>query len=89
MSDTHCPSCGSCGFPMESEDDFAGGNREAAYCSTCADSNGHLKPFDTVVALNADYFVRHQGIDLSAAVELARTLLQTMPAWAGNKSPLQ
>ena len=74
---------------MESDDDFAGGNRDAAYCSTCADSSGRLKPFDTVVALNADYFVRHQGIHLSAAIELARTLLQSMPAWAGKQSTLQ
>jgi Putative zinc ribbon domain len=89
MPDRHCPSCGSCGFPMEAKDDFAGGNPDAAYCSTCADPNGQLKPFDTVVALNADYFVRHQGVDLSAAVQLARALLQSMPVWAGKAATRQ
>jgi hypothetical protein len=74
---------------MEVTDDFAGGNPDAAYCSICADANGQLKPFETVVALNADYFVRHQGVDSCAAIELARSLLQSMPAWAGNASTLQ
>lgn len=74
---------------MEQESDFAGGNRAAQYCSTCADSSGLLKPFDIVVALNAEYFVRHQGIEPSAAIELSRTLLLSMPAWSGRQSTLQ
>ena len=45
----HCPSCGSCGFPMREPADFAGGRPGAAYCSTCGDDTGRLRPYDEVL----------------------------------------
>ena len=81
MSTDVCPSCGSCGFPMCAPDDFAGGNVGAAYCSTCGDEAGQLKPYDEVLRANADYLVRQQGLDPGAARGLARALLASMPAW--------
>jgi Putative zinc ribbon domain len=77
----HCPSCGSCGFPMRTADDFAGGSLDSKFCSTCADTSGRLKSFNIVVDANADYFVREQGVDKTAAREMARALLLSMPAW--------
>ena len=79
-----CPSCGSCGFPMQSPDDFAGGKRDSAYCSTCGDETGRLKPYDEVLSANAAYLVRQQGLDPGAARGLARALLASMPAWKGQ-----
>ena len=76
-----CPSCGSCGFPMRSAADFAGGRTDAAFCSSCGDDSGRLRPFDDVLSVNADYFVREQGLDPGAAREMARALLVSMPAW--------
>ena len=84
MSDTLCPSCGSCGFPMRKPEDFAGGRTDSAYCSTCGDDKGRLKPFKAVLQANADYFAREQGIDPEAARQMARALLVTMPAWKGR-----
>lgn len=84
MTTELCRSCGSCGFPMNSPEDYAGGNLAAQYCSTCAEPSGHLKSFDDVLQANADYFVRQQGIDPQAGRELARTLLISMPAWKGQ-----
>lgn len=81
MPDPLCPSCGSCGFPMREPADFAGGRLGAAYCSTCGDEAGSLKPYDEVLQLNADYYVREQGLDAGAARQLAGALLQSMPAW--------
>ena len=81
MSEATCPSCGSCGFPMRAPADFAGGRIDAAYCSTCGDANGRLRPFKAVLQANADYFVREQGVDPDAAREMARALLVSMPAW--------
>ena len=81
MSDTHCPSCGSCGFPMRVPADFAGGRTDAAYCCGCGDETGQLKPYDDVLQVNTDYLVRQQGLDLRAAREMARALLASMPAW--------
>lgn len=81
MTTELCRSCGSCGFPMRTRDDHAGGSLEAEFCSTCGEPNGQLKPYDDVVQANAEYFVRLQGIDAQAAREMARALLATMPAW--------
>lgn len=81
MSETHCLSCGSCGFAMRAPADFAGGRVGALYCSTCGDSAGQLKPYADVLQGNADYLVREQGLDPGAARELARALLGSMPAW--------
>jgi hypothetical protein len=66
---------------MRAPDDFAGGKTDAAYCSTCGDESGRLKPYDDVLRANADHLVRQQGLDPGAARGLARALLATMPAW--------
>jgi hypothetical protein len=79
-----CPSCGSCGFPMQADGDFAGGKRDSAYCSTCGDETGRLKPYDEVLSANAAYLVRQQGLDPGAARGLASALLASMPAWKGR-----
>jgi len=84
MTTEHCRSCGSCGFPMRTPGDHAGDDPGADYCSTCAEPSGELRPYEVVVAANADYFVRQQGVDPQAAHELARALLATMPAWEGR-----
>ena len=81
MSDKNCPSCGSCGFPMRTPEDFAGRRITAAYCNSCGDDLGQLKPFDEVLQVNADFYVREQGLDPGAARAMARALLQGMPAW--------
>jgi hypothetical protein len=69
---------------MRSPDDFAGSNPDAEYCSTCADGDGALRPYDDVVQANAEYLVRQQGIAMLAAREMARALLASMPAWRGQ-----
>jgi Putative zinc ribbon domain len=81
MAEELCPSCGSCGFPMRLPTDFAGGKPDAAYCSTCGDDAGQLKPYGDVLGANADHLVREQGLDPGAAREMARALLAAMPAW--------
>jgi hypothetical protein len=84
MSTEFCRSCGSCGFPMSTPEDHAGGDPGAAYCSSCAEASGRLKPFDEVLQVNADYLVREQGLDAQAAREMARALLAAMPPWRGR-----
>ncbi|HQX58243.1 MAG: hypothetical protein KBF63_13170 [Rhodoferax sp.] len=80
-----CRSCGSCGFPMRDPSDFAGGNPDAIYCSTCGDATGQLRPFDEVLQANADYLVGQQGIDPQAARLMAHSLLVAMPAWQSHR----
>ncbi|MBC7990949.1 MAG: AraC family transcriptional regulator [Luteimonas sp.] len=66
---------------MRAPADFAGGRIDAAYCSSCGDEAGQLRPYDEVLQVNADYLVRQQGLDPGAARELAGALLAGMPAW--------
>ena len=84
MTNEHCPSCGSCGFPMREPADFAGGKMGAPYCNSCGDDAGRLKPYASVLKANADYFIREQGLDPGAAREMARALLAGMPAWKNH-----
>jgi hypothetical protein len=66
---------------MRAPADFAGGKPDAAYCSSCGDEAGRLRPYEDVLQANADYFVREQGLDPGAAREMADALLTSMPAW--------
>lgn len=81
MATELCRSCGSCGFPMREPGDFAGGDPDAEFCSTCAEPGGRLKPYAEVLEANAEYFVRQQGVDPTAARAMAGALLAAMPAW--------
>lgn len=87
MSTAHCRSCGSCGFPMQTPEDFAGGHADSAFCSTCGDDQGQLKPYAEVLAANAAYYVRQQGVHPDAARALAAALLASMPAWKHAATP--
>lgn len=84
MTQDLCRSCGSCGFPMHTLGDYAGGDPSAEFCSTCAEAGGRLRPYREVLQANADYFVREQGVDPQAARAMAHALLASMPAWRGR-----
>jgi hypothetical protein len=76
-----CVSCGSCGFPMEKEEDFALGDPSQRYCRYCTDARGALLPYEAVLATNARYYVESQGVSPEAAEGMAAALLAAMPAW--------
>ena len=78
---TKCVSCGSCGFPMEKDDDFALGDPSQPYCRNCTDARGALLPYEAVLDVNARYYINSQGISADAANGMAASLLATMPAW--------
>jgi hypothetical protein len=76
-----CVSCGSCGFPMEKDEDFALGDRSQPYCRYCTDARGALLPYEEVLDTNARYYVESQGVNAEAARGMAAALLASMPAW--------
>lgn len=81
-----CVSCGSCGFPMEKDDDFALGDRSQPYCRHCTDGRGALLPYETVLDANAQYYIKSQGISAEAAHGMAASLLASMPAWRSRST---
>ncbi len=78
---TKCVSCGSCGFPMEKDDDFALSDRSQPYCRNCTDARGTLLSYEAVLVANAQYYIESQGISADAARGMAATLMAAMPAW--------
>jgi len=83
MSDK-CPSCGSCGLPLEKPEDFALGDPRSVYCHYCVDPQGKLLPYEQVLETNARYYIDSQGITPDAATRMAQALLAGMPAWKGR-----
>ncbi|MGZ3772692.1 MAG: zinc ribbon domain-containing protein [Pseudobdellovibrionaceae bacterium] len=81
MSQQKCPSCASCGMPMEKSDDFALSKTTSVYCKYCTDEAGNLLPFDKILKANADYFKESQGITEAASIKMAQDLLKSQPAW--------
>ena len=80
MSDK-CPACGSCGMPMERPEQFALGDPNSIYCSSCTDTKGQLLPYEKILSMNAKFYVESQGITPDAAQRMAQALLASMPAW--------
>jgi hypothetical protein len=81
-----CVSCGSCGFPMESDEDFALGDRTQPYCRYCTDERGALLSYQSVLDTNTDYYIKSQGVSPEAARGMAVALLAMQPAWRDRPS---
>lgn len=74
--------CQSCGAPMASANDHAGGREDAQYCRFCADKSGKLYAFDTVVEnMAVERFMKVNGMPRAGAEEHARRALLAMPVW--------
>lgn len=76
-----CKSCGSCGMPMEKNEDYALGDLNQEYCRYCTNKSGDLLPFEKILKMNADYYVESQGVTVDAALKMATDLLRNQPAW--------
>jgi hypothetical protein len=79
-----CASCASCGFPLHEPSDFASGDPLSIYCAGCVDSEGRLKSYEEVLAMNARWLEENQGLDASAARRMAVALMAELPAWKGR-----
>jgi uncharacterized glyoxalase superfamily protein PhnB len=69
-------SCQSCGMPLK---DSKPGDM---YCGYCTDSNGKLKPYESIFeGTVTGYFMGMQKMARHAAEQAAREHLKKMPAW--------
>ena len=76
--------CQSCGMPMQSAEQYGGGDEENKYCVNCCDANGSLKSYEAVLEGMAGLMMNSRGLDRSAADKAAGEYLATMPAWSGR-----
>lgn len=79
-----CPSCYSCGMPLEKPADHALGDIKQTFCAYCTDEQGNLKPYEDILKNTADFLVHSQGIDQSAALKMANDILTKQPEWQGR-----
>ena len=79
-----CPSCGSCGMPLEKPEQFGGGNPKNAYCIYCTNEKGELLDYETILEGNVQFYMKEQGLDKEAARDLSVSYLSTLPAWKKN-----
>lgn len=76
-----CPSCYSCGMPLENPSDFALGDINQKFCSHCTDEKGNLKPYGEILEGLKNYLIHSQGLEQSAALDISKNILAKQPAW--------
>lgn len=75
--------CIACGMPMTSLADHANSDSTSAYCTHCARPDGTMKSRTEVLEGMTSFMVRSQGIDESAARQMAEQMMKKLPAWSG------
>lgn len=78
MSDSNCISCG---MPLRTTDDHAGGDPTKTYCKFCARPDASMKSYEEVLAGMTGFLQKTQGLDATVARDTARTMMASNPAW--------
>lgn len=73
--------CISCGMPMKTPSEFAGGDTEKDYCVHCANPDGSMKSFEEQKASLTGFIIKTQGIDKDVAMQTAENMMKKLPAW--------
>jgi hypothetical protein len=76
--------CISCGMPLRTPQEYAGGDESKNYCVHCARPDGSLRSYDEVLAGMTAFLVRTQGFDQEAARKAAVGMMAGLPAWKGK-----
>jgi hypothetical protein len=78
--------CQSCGAPMPTAKDHAGGREDSQYCRFCADKSGALLPYETVHEnMTVERFMKVNGMPRKGAEDSAHRALKAMPAWKDKR----
>lgn len=76
-----CPSCYSCGMPLEKASAHALGDINQQFCIHCTNEHGQLKPYEEILNGMANYLVHSQGVATVVAKEIAKDVLAKQPTW--------
>lgn len=83
--DTRCPTCNSCGMPLEKPEDFGSHQGGETHCVYCVNTDGTLKSYEEVLQGTVEHLVQFQGLDHKAAEKMAIDMLQNLPAWKSRR----
>lgn len=78
---TQCPSCLSCGMPLENKQDSKRGIDGKLYCIYCLNPDGSLKSFEEILKGSANHLAESQGLNPDSALAVAGKLLKNLPYW--------
>ena len=78
--------CISCGMPMEKPENHALGDESKDYCVHCARPDGSMRSYEEALAGMTQFVVSTQGLDETAAGNVARDLMANLPAWKDRPS---
>ena len=72
-------------MPLLKPEDHALGCTDNELCLYCAHPDGTPKTYDEVLTGMSEYFVQSQGIQVKAALDLAKQHLDKLPYWQKRK----
>ena len=77
--------CQSCGMPMNSPEDFGGGDPENKYCVHCTHPDGSLKSYEEALEGMTSFMMNMRNMDRDTAESATREYMSNMPAWSQFK----
>jgi len=80
-----CTSCSSCGMPFQKAEDHALGREDMPYCAYCTKEDGTLKTYEEVLEGFMEHLIHTQGLNKSAARQMASDTMSKLPAWNKRK----
>lgn len=78
---TQCPSCLSCGMPLENSKDARRANDGKIYCVFCLKEDGSVKSYEEILDGCANHLAESQGINPRVARSIAEKELKKLPFW--------
>ncbi|CRX38001.1 zinc ribbon domain-containing protein [Estrella lausannensis] len=78
---TQCPSCLSCGMPLEDKKDSKLGTDGKLYCVYCLRPDGSVKSYEEILEGCVCHLQQSQGLDPASAHDIADKMLKSLPFW--------
>jgi len=73
--------CIACGMPMKTKEDYPMGDENKDYCRFCSKPDGTMQSYDEKLENMTKFIQNSQGLGETAAKEIAKGMMLTLPAW--------
>lgn len=73
--------CIACGMPMNSREDYPMGDETKEYCRFCSKPDGAMQSYEEKLENMTKFIQNSQGLGETAAKEIAKGMMLSLPAW--------
>lgn len=73
--------CIACGMPMRTQSDYAMGDESKDYCIYCVRPDGTMQFYEEKLESMTRFIIKTQGLDETVAKNVAKEMLDKLPAW--------